>query len=546
MRIMSATPQSAIFTKNNCSYCERAKSILNKAGLPVTEFNVEDNPRASDLCTYFSGLTTVPQVFIGNFRINGANDLEALFNTGRLGEIVESGGQGAIDFDAVDNNDVSDGARDFPLRDVIPQADGTRDTDEEALPILHFYKGFFGFWPLTYRYLYHWREAYKAVVIGHIMANIQCATMTMGNVYMRLATYATTNAHGCEYCTIHAAGIGGSEGGEIIRWLTQARGGRITEDNPFGDLELALADLSAQATLNSVTEETIEKIKQLAPGSALGPPNPDQLIGGVTLSAAFMGFLNVFNDLTALKVEGDWARAAADNLGIDAGRHGMTDENPNDLDIELPDSPLSLPEVAARLQAGTGDLDEYSIREFGMVPGIFKIWPEISSRGFAYAYGEVMGDRPHAHVPAELKHLMARVAAISKGHETLAAEEACMAYHGAADKGASIGRIRNCYRAAVDVDGTDELFNEKEIAALRIAWLSAQIPLITPARYVTPAVAMCSAKELIELFTVCGIAGSTQRVSAIIRPPLNPDVRAFCMENGIDTDIIKLRYPIAA
>ena len=539
-------PQVAIFTKNNCSYCERAKSILNKAGLPATEFNIEDNVQASDLCTYFSGLATVPQVFIGKYRINGANDLEALSNNGRLGEIVESAGHGTTGFDAVDHNEASGGARDFPLRDVIPQADGTRDTDEETLPILHFYKDFFGFWPLTYRYLYHWREAYKAVVIGHIMANIQCATMTMGNVYMRLATYATTNAHGCEYCTIHAAGIGGSEGGDIIRWLTQARGGRVTEDNPFGDLELALADLSAQATLNSVTEETIEKIKNLASGSALGPKNADQLIGGVTLSAAFMGFLNVFNDLTALKVEGDWARAAADNLGIDAGRHGMTDENPNDLDFELPASRLSLPEVAARLQAGIGDPGEYSIREFGMLPGIFKIWPEISSGGFAYAYGEVMGDRPHAHVPAELKHLMARVAAISKGHETLAAEEARMAHHASTDKEASIGRIRHCYRAATDFDGDYELFNEKEIAALRIAWLSAQIPLVTPARYVKPAVAMYSAKELIELFTVCGIASSTQRVSAIIRPPLNREVKAFCVDNGIDTDVIELRYPVPA
>lgn len=510
------------------------------------EFNIEDDAQASDLCTYFSGLATVPQVFIGNYRINGANDLEVLFDSGRLEEIVESGEQGTIKFDTVNNNDVSDGARDFPLRDVIPQADGTRDTDEETLPILHFYKGFFGFWPLTYRYLYHWREAYKAVVIGHIMANIQSSMMTMGNVYMRLATYATTNAHGCAYCTIHAAGIGGNEGGDIIRWLSQARGGRITEDNPFGDLELALADLSVQATLNSVTEETIEKIKNLASGSALGPNNPDLLIGGVTLSVAFMGFLNVFNDLTDLKVEGDWARAAADNLGIDAGRHGMTDENPNDLDFDLPDTPFSLPEVAARLEAGIGDLDEYSIREFGMVPSIFKIWPEISSGGFAYAYGEVMGKRPHAHVTAELKHLMARVAAISKGHETLAAEEACMACHAATDKDASIGRIRSCYRAAIDFDGNDELFDEKEIAALRIAWLSAQIPLITPARYVGPAVAMYSAKELIELFTVCGIASSAQRVSAIIRPPLSPDVKAFCMENGIDTDVIKLRYPIAA
>ena len=538
---MTAPVTVDLFTKTNCSFCDKAKAVLRDIDIPFVEHNIEESPRTAHQSVYFSGVSTVPQIFICGYHINGADDLEALHASGRLKDLLASLHLGGVALTDVSDEALAAGAEDAPLRDVIPQMDGTRDMDEENLPILHFYKALFGFWPATYRYLYQWREAYKTIALGHIMPTLQTGMLTVGPPLMGASAYSTANAHGCAYCTIHASGVGE---GSVVRLLREAQDGRGGPDNPFGPFELALVDLAAKAALNTVAADDINQIRTLAGEAKGGAQDPEVALTGVCCAVAAMGFLNVFNDLTNLKVEGGLAAAASDLLDIDAGRHGATDANPNDLDFDIPETELSFEAVGERFDEEVGDLDDFAKRELGLAPNWLKLWPEMLRKRFAYVYAELMGERAHADIPGELKHLMARVSAVAKGHEAIAAAAAVMAHHAAADKTRAIARIEGCYAAAIAEADSSPLFTAKETAALRLAWLSAQTPLTTPRRFVQLAIDCYSPKQLVELIVACGLASAAQRVAAVKKPALDDEARIFCKDNDLEIDVLNLRYPL--
>lgn len=154
-----------------------------------------------------------------------------------------------------------------------------------------------------------------------------------------------------------------------------------------------------------------------------------------------------------------------------------------------------------------------------------------------------MGNREHSLISSELKHLMARVSAIAKGHDYLAAVEGYIAYHTATNKAKAIDRIKKCFVAATNREDTSKIFNEKEQAALKLAWLSAQVPLTTPYRFIKPAIELYQAKELIHLIVVCSVASMVKRFVAISQPEMETKVSQFCTQHSIETNSIKLRYP---
>jgi glutaredoxin len=534
-------PTLTIFSKLNCQYCARAKAVLKRAEIDYQEYDVTTSQRNADASVYFSGVVTVPQIFIGDYHINGAEDLEKLSTTPRLKQLLKIG-KGNLALDTLSDEELHQGAKDFALREYIPKSDGSKDEDEESLPILHFYKKFFGFWPNTFAYLHHWKEAYKLFVYCHNFSAVAYGKQFLSLKLMSAIGYSTSNAHGCSYCQVHSAATGGEQSLDVVEQLKQARQGK---NSPFDESDLALTDLAAAASKNQV-DKALRDRAAYPSGNRLQSSNAEQqsMVGTKMITSAF-GFLNVFNDLTGLEIEGDWARQAQEKVGIEAGRHGSEDTNPANLDYEIPKGNLTIEDMLAKYDRAVGELKTYAQKEFGLLPAWIEDWPQPLRKRHAYLYGELMGNREDTMIFAELKHLMARVSAIAKGHDYLAAVEGYMAYHTAGNKERASNRIKQCFVAAINKGDTSSIFTEKEQAALQLAWLSAQVPLTTPYRFVKNAIALYQPNELIHLIVVCSVASMVQRFVAIAQPEMEKEVNKFCTKHSIETDSIKVRYPLS-
>lgn len=532
-----------IFTKPGCPYCGRAKAVLNEARLPLPyiEYDVKATERDANSSIYASGVATVPQIFFGDYHINGAEDLEALQQSGRLAELVRATAGRKLSLEKVSDAELARGAKDTLLREYIPASDGSRDDDPEAWPLLRFYKQFFGFWPNCFEYMHPWPEMYRLFIYCHNMSAVKMAKEILGDTMMYASGFATSNAHGCSYCQVHSAATGDEASVDVVKQLKAAQKGDFS--GLIGPFEVALADLAAAATTNRVTPELIDRIRELAPQGRGPSQNANENIMGIGLIVAAFGFLNVFNDLTSVEIEGDWMQKGS-TVGVEAGRHGSGEGNPSNLDYEIPEGGPSIPELFAKYEAAVGDLEDYAERAFGTMPSWFKAFPAPLRKRHAYLYGELTGEKSHTLFSAELKHLMLRVSAIARGHNTLAADEAFMAYHASDRTPKSIQRIRQCYAAATGLTNDEGVFTEKEKAALQLAWVGSQQPLTTPRRFVQSAIDLFEPVELVHLIGVCAIASMTQRFTAVTQPQVSPKVAAFMEKNRLETEALALRYPM--
>jgi glutaredoxin len=62
-----------IYSKNNCPYCVRAKTLLENKGVSYTEVNIEYDQDARQMLVD-QGLRSVPQIFHGYELIPGGFD----------------------------------------------------------------------------------------------------------------------------------------------------------------------------------------------------------------------------------------------------------------------------------------------------------------------------------------------------------------------------------------------------------------------------------------------------------------------------------------
>jgi len=68
-----------IYCSQFCGYCHRAKILLDNKGVEFNEISVDNNPdKREEMITRSGGVTSVPQIFIGNEHIGGCDDLYAL------------------------------------------------------------------------------------------------------------------------------------------------------------------------------------------------------------------------------------------------------------------------------------------------------------------------------------------------------------------------------------------------------------------------------------------------------------------------------------
>lgn len=74
-----------IYSGDFCPYCIRAKALLNKKGLPFTEYNVrKDMKRQAEMGERAPGARTIPQIFINDRHVGGCDELYALERAGEL------------------------------------------------------------------------------------------------------------------------------------------------------------------------------------------------------------------------------------------------------------------------------------------------------------------------------------------------------------------------------------------------------------------------------------------------------------------------------
>ena len=538
-------PPVAVFTKPDCGYCRQVKELLDRAGVSYTVFATEDDGDLAKWSVYLSGQITLPQVMVAGHPLGGAAELERLEAAGRLGAVIDAaaraGGRGTQrvepllqEFDAACST--------VRMREFIEPSDGTQSKEPEELPILHFYKMFFGWWPHCYFYLHRYPEAYKTFIYTTLMsvAGGQ-ARQLLGEDLLCAVAFSTSEAQGCSYCQIHTAATT-EHSLDLVAKLKDVRADRIDAGSSgYGELELALAELAGKASLNEVADELPERIRTLAGDRA------DDYIEAVGQIASVFGFLNTFNDLTSVDIEGGWNRRVQGKVPIEVANHaGTTTDNPDNLNFDIPKGTESFPGMIGKYERVVGADHETYLREnLGIYPDWIARWYAPYQKRHAYMYVRLMNDPDSSVIDPELRHLMARTAALTKDHEYLAAAEGYMAYRAADDRETAVNRIALCYRVAcgADPDPQNSPFTAAERAALALARTSALIPLKTSRKLADDLLAHYDQDAIVQLFSICGIAGLVQRWTAVAKPVVESEVSDFYGRHDLPVGAIHYKLP---
>lgn len=84
-----AGPRVTIYTKFGCGYCFRAKRLLDSKGIEYVEHDVTmGGPKRGEMMERAPKARTVPQVFIGDVHVGGADELAALERAGKLDALL--------------------------------------------------------------------------------------------------------------------------------------------------------------------------------------------------------------------------------------------------------------------------------------------------------------------------------------------------------------------------------------------------------------------------------------------------------------------------
>lgn len=86
---MADSPTVEVYTKRNCVYCDRAKSLLTEKGVSFEEIPVSEDPsRFDEMVDRSGGRRTAPQIFIDDEAIGGYEELRTLNEEGELDELL--------------------------------------------------------------------------------------------------------------------------------------------------------------------------------------------------------------------------------------------------------------------------------------------------------------------------------------------------------------------------------------------------------------------------------------------------------------------------
>jgi glutaredoxin 3 len=77
-----------MYSTSWCSYCARARRLLQDKGVAFTEIDVDEVPGSREQMRRRSGRTSVPQIFIGDHHVGGYDDARALDQRGELDPLL--------------------------------------------------------------------------------------------------------------------------------------------------------------------------------------------------------------------------------------------------------------------------------------------------------------------------------------------------------------------------------------------------------------------------------------------------------------------------
>ena len=77
-----------VYSADPCARCGRAKILLERNGIDFSEVNLSKDPDGRAELVAHTGLTTFPQIVIGETTVGGLADLEQAEAEGRLPELV--------------------------------------------------------------------------------------------------------------------------------------------------------------------------------------------------------------------------------------------------------------------------------------------------------------------------------------------------------------------------------------------------------------------------------------------------------------------------
>ncbi len=79
-----------IYTKTFCSFCRRAKELLEMKGVPYLEIDLMKEDKYHEMVDKAGGRKTVPQIFINGSHIGGYDELLALDIRGELDRLLKN------------------------------------------------------------------------------------------------------------------------------------------------------------------------------------------------------------------------------------------------------------------------------------------------------------------------------------------------------------------------------------------------------------------------------------------------------------------------
>ena len=82
-------PGVTVYLSDWCPYCRRAKDLLARKNVSVSEINVEDDLKFREEMIARSNRRTVPQIFIGDKHVGGCDDLFELDRSGELDRLLQ-------------------------------------------------------------------------------------------------------------------------------------------------------------------------------------------------------------------------------------------------------------------------------------------------------------------------------------------------------------------------------------------------------------------------------------------------------------------------
>lgn len=77
-----------VYSSDWCSFCVRAKKLLEKKGIAFEEIRVDGKPELRAKMAEKAKRTSVPQIWIDELHVGGCDELYALERTGQLDSLL--------------------------------------------------------------------------------------------------------------------------------------------------------------------------------------------------------------------------------------------------------------------------------------------------------------------------------------------------------------------------------------------------------------------------------------------------------------------------